>query len=360
MHTSGNIMAKGKGRQCGGFANKAQRAQYQSEWKERLAEDAADRWKRKSKSVSNVRERPKVRLQSLQHILQERQHDDQAEHKSIRQKHSTMAKPGHASQPGELLYDRDDDYGKEYRSIGQSLQALCLQALAPVLPTYLDQVGESTLHHYLSLLPGPALAALSVYISGSIGMSNSLVRLLNQTQVTRLSIVAPKNDDETDSHWMALTRQGLESLVPTWGHVSDSVVRDSWEDANADEEELWQWRGCRRLERLELGNLPHISLESLELLLESCSALTHLGLSGTCAYESGPEVLWRLPDWLPHLQYLDVSGNPWITEILLRRLFEEYSLRHPQILWIKGVGCLPPSSRVSLELEYGDRFISCR
>ena len=360
MLSLSDLMAKGKGRQSGGFANKAQRAQYQSEWKERLSEDAADRWKRKSRSVLNVRERPKVRLQSLQHILHERQYDDQVEHKALRQKHSSMTRPGHTSQPGELLYDRDDDYGKEYRSNCQSLQSLCMQALAPVLPNYLDQMGEATLHHYLSLLPGPALASLSVYISRSIGMSNSLVRLLNQTQVTRLSIVAPKNDDETDGHWMALTKQGLESLVPTWGHVADSVVRDSWEDISADEEELWQWRGCRRLERLELGNLPHCSLESLEILLASCSALTHLGLSGTCAYDSGPDVLWRLPDWLPHLQYLDVSGNPWVTEILLRRLFEEYSLRHAQILRIKGVGCLPPSSRVSLELDYSDQFVSAR
>lgn len=351
-------MAKGKGRQSGGFASKAQRAQFHAEWKERLAEDAADRWGRKSKAVTSVRERPKLRLQSLQIILQERQYDDQVEHKSIRQKHSSVAKRGHASQPGELLYDRDDDYGKEYRTASQSLQSLCLQALAPALPNYLDQMGETTLHHYLSLLPGPALAALSVYISATIGMSNSLVRLLNQTQVTRLSIVAPKNDDETDSHWKALTKQGLEALVPTWGHVSDSIVRDSWEDICADEEELWQWRGCRRLERLELGNLPHFSLESLEKLLESCSALTHLGLSGTCAYESGPDVLWRLPDWLPKLQYLDVSGNPWVTEILLRKLLEEYSLRYPQILRIKAVGCLAPSCRVSLELDFGDQFIS--
>jgi hypothetical protein len=353
-------MTKGKGRQSGGFASKAIRAQFRTEWQDRVVEDASDRYRRKPNPTTIVKERPKLRLQSLRHMLQEREHDDQVEHKAIRQKNSLLAKRGqHISPPGGLLYYHDDEYGRDYRSNGRpTLQSLCLKALAPVLPNYLEVMGEAALHHYLSLLPGPALTALSVYISESIGMSNSLVGLLNQTQVTRLSIVAPKNDEETDSHWRALTKHGLEALVPTWGHFTDSTVRESWEDVSSDEEERWQWTGCRRLERLELGNLPHFSLEGLEKLLEKCSALTHLGLSGSCACESGPELLWLLPDWLPQLQFLDLSGNPWVTENLLRKLFDDYSLRYPQVLLIKAVGCLPQTNQISLEIEYGDQFLT--
>jgi hypothetical protein len=357
VHHWNIIMAKGKGRQSGGFASKAQKAQFHAELQERVTEDAAARRRRIPKPIS-VKERPKIRLQSLQYILRERQYDDQLEHKAIRQKNSLLSKRGNMSPPGRILYYRDHDYGKEFRTVDQSLQVICLKSLAQVLPNYLDAMGESSLTQYLSLLPGPALAALSIYISDSIGMSNSMLRLLNQTQVTRLSIFAPRNDDETDSHWRALTKEGLETLVPTWGHVSDAAVRESWEDIGSDEEELWQWRGCRRLERLELGNLPHFTVEGLEKLLESCSGLTHLGLSGTCAFESGPDVLSRLPDWLPNLQHLDISGNAWITENLLRKVFDAYSLRYPQVLQISAVGCLPPTSQASLELEYGDQFIT--
>jgi hypothetical protein len=99
-------------------------------------------------------------------------------------------------------------------------------------------------------------------------------------------------------------------------------------------------------------------VDSLEKLLEKCSGMTHLGLSGSCAFESGPEVLWRLPDWLPRLQFLDISGNPWVTENLLRNLFGDYNLRHPQILQIKAVGCLPQTSQVALELEYREQFVT--
>lgn len=333
------------------------KAQFRMEWQSRLAEDAAERQKRKKRSAAAApKERPKLRLQSLQLMLQERQHEDQLEGKAIRQKNSRIAgRHQQVSEPGWLVHYHDADYGTEYQPKSSTLQSLCLQVLAPCLPNYLDALGESTLHHYLSLLPGPALTALSVYISKSIGMNDALVGLLNQTHATRLSIVAPTIDDETDGCWKALTKEGLEALVPTWGQGHDALVRDSWEDPDNHTEQL-QWRGCRRLERLELGNLPHLTVDSLEQLLEKCSGMTHLGLSGSCAYESGPEVLWRLPVWLPRLEFLDVSGNPWVTENLLRNIFDEYNLRFPQVLRIKAVGCLPLTAQVALELEFGDQF----
>jgi hypothetical protein len=176
VHHWNIIMAKGKGRQSGGFASKAQKAQFHTELQERVTEDAAARRRRIPKPIS-VKERPKIRLQSLQYILRERQYDDQLEHKAIRQKNSLLSKRGNMSSPGRILYYRDHDYGKEFRTVDQSLQVICLKSLAQVLPNYLDAMGEPSLTQYLSLLPGPALAALSIYISNSIGMSNSMLRL---------------------------------------------------------------------------------------------------------------------------------------------------------------------------------------
>lgn len=334
------------------------KAQFRSEWQGRASEDMMERRKHRPKPERAPRERPKLRLGSLQNMLQERQHDDQIEHTAIRQKNSSSAANKHrrVTTPGWLVYYHDDDFGKDYR-YGNTLQSLCLKVLAPALPKYVEALGNETMHHYLSLLPGPALTALSVQVSNTIGMSNSLVGLLNQTHATRLSIVAPRNDEETDCCWKALTKEGLESLMPIWGQAPH-VVPDNWEDECSDNDDdcHWQWKGCRRLERLELGNMPHLSAEYLEKLLETCSSLSHLGLSGSCAYESGPEVLFRLPEWLPQLQFLDISGNPWVTENLLRKVFDEYNHRYPQVLQIKAVGCLPQTGQVTLELEYGSQF----
>ena len=72
VHNWNIIMAKGKGRQSGGFASKAQKAQFHTELLERVTEDAAARRRRIPKPIS-VKERPKIRLQSLQYILRERQ-----------------------------------------------------------------------------------------------------------------------------------------------------------------------------------------------------------------------------------------------------------------------------------------------
>jgi hypothetical protein len=294
-------------------------------------------------------------------MLEERQLEDREDHKMIRQKKSTtIARNNHQSAPGSVVYHYDEDYGKELRPHVLSLQSLCLQTLAPHLPRYLQILGEETLHYYLSLLTGPALTALSVYISQTVGMTDSLVGLLNQTHVTRLSITAPKNDEETDRHWKALTQTGLEALVPTWGQTETAFLPDDWEnyDSDCDDQDILQWKGCRRLERLELNNLTHLTADCISELLSTCSSITHLGLSGSCTYESGPEILWKVADWLPQLIFIDLSGCTWVTEALLRQLFSIYNERYPQVLQIRAVSCMAQTSQVSLEMEYGNQFLT--
>mmetsp|Transcript_11840 Transcript_11840/g.18175 ORF Transcript_11840/g.18175 Transcript_11840/m.18175 type:complete len:355 (-) Transcript_11840:73-1137(-) len=352
-------MGKGKGHQSGGFARKSLRVQHQREWQERVFEDENDRRRRrrhnKTKERENYpKERPKLRLTSLLHMLQERQYYDQAEERGHRQKNSVRER-SILSPPGSMVYHKDDDYGRDVRLGSKSLQELCLRTLAKSLPIYLAELGEDTLYHYLSLLTGPAITALSVYISESIGMNDSLIPLFNQSHVTRLSIYGPKNDDETDSHWKALTMDGLVSLIPTCGQHFPSAhpVPDSWEDASEDFDRF-HWQGCRKLERIELGNMTHLQCETFEKLFSYSSMTTHLSLTHCCTFESGPEVLWRLHEWLPRILFLDLSGNAWITEELIRALFREYKENSFQI---KAIGCLPQTSEVSLELDFGSRFM---
>jgi len=358
-------MGKGKGCQSGGFARKSLRAQFRREWQEHVSEDVHKRSATKkeySKTIaqnSAEKSRPKFQLGSLLRILEERQYHDQVEDRATRQKKSIVANRRLLPPPGSVVYCNDSEYGKDVRVEANSLQKLCLKSLATSLPIYMEQFGEETLYHYLSLLTGPALTALSVYISESIGMSNSLVGLLNQSHVTRLSIFAPKYDEETDKDWKAFTKHGLESLVPTWGYPSSDFVREHWEDYSLgdDEEDLWEWKGCRRLERLELGNMTYLPADSIKKLLETCSSLTHLSLNSCCTFESGPEVLWQLHEWLPRLTFLDLSGNAWVTEELLRKLFLIYCQSYSQVLQVKAVGCLTQTSKISLELDFGNQFI---
>eukprot|EP00547_Thalassionema_nitzschioides_P003343 CAMPEP_0194221970 /NCGR_PEP_ID=MMETSP0156-20130528/31742_1 /TAXON_ID=33649 /ORGANISM="Thalassionema nitzschioides, Strain L26-B" /LENGTH=239 /DNA_ID=CAMNT_0038952557 /DNA_START=82 /DNA_END=798 /DNA_ORIENTATION=- len=233
-------MGKGKGHQSGGYGRKSLRFQHQREWQELVFEDESNRRRgrgprKKTEIESAPKERPKLRLASLLHMLQERQYYDQAEERQFRQKNSVREK-SFSSPPGSLVYHHDDHYGNDVRLGAKSLQELCLRTLATSLPIYLAELGEDALCHYLSLLTGPALTALSVYLSESIGMNDSLIPLFNQSHVTRLSIYAPKNDDETDSHWKALTMDGLMSLAPTWGQnsSSDHFVPDCWEENSED------------------------------------------------------------------------------------------------------------------------------
>jgi hypothetical protein len=359
LHYSWNgekTMAKGKGRQSLGFQNKAHKAQFFMECKSLLLEERLSGKSRRAQIPKVSKERPTVQLSVLYNLLQERQHADRIEHVSARQGKNHLISGDIRSRPGSLLYFQDNNYDIGEQVGCKSLQSLCLRALVPILPQYLELIGETPLHQYISTFPPRTIAALSIFISSSIGMSNSLLRLFSHSHVTRISVYAPSMDDETDCSWRVLTQEGLNFLIPSWGNYSDSIPCDSWEDYNWDNEELLQMQGCQNLERLELGNLTSISAECVEKLLSSCTSLTHLGISGTFSYESGPEVLQHLPDWLPKLLFLDLTGNHWVNEALVRRLLKEYKVRHHRLLRISCSGCMPPTSQHSLELEFHDQI----
>jgi hypothetical protein len=353
-------MAKGKGRQSMGFQNKAHKAQFLSEYTNLILEEKNSRKSTRSQITKKSKERPTIQLSGLQYLLQQRQHADTIEYISARQRKNNISPENTRSPPGSLLYFEDDTYDIDQQGSCNSLQSLCLRALVPFLPQYIELMGEPFLHQYITSFPPKILAALSIFLSSSIGMSNVLLRLFNLSHVTRLSIYGPDIDDETDCSWKTLSKEGLDFLIPSWGNCSNSVPCDSWEDYNWDDEDLFQMQGCLCLERLELGNLTSLSAECVEKLFRSCTTLTHLGISGTFSYESGPEILQLLPDWLPRLQVLDLTGNRWVNETLLRHLLNAFRVRHDRLLRISCLGCMPPTSLHSLEVEFPDQVIKLK
>lgn len=234
-------MGKGKGHQAGGFASKAMNRQFDLEWREQLPLQR----KRRSpittiSTTTSERESPRIRLNSLQGLLQEREYEDRIEHRTMRQKKSTMlvmlqrpftTKP-HTTAPGWVVYHGQQQQQQQPPSSGHlpcnrvscSLQSISLQALAPVLPDYIDAWGSDMVHHYLSLLPEDTLTELSVRVSSTIGMTNALCKVLGQHPHVRcLSLVAPRTDDEDDSTWRALTDDAILELVPQWGLERNTI-----------------------------------------------------------------------------------------------------------------------------------------
>lgn len=130
------------------------------------------------------------------------------------------------------------------------------------------------------------------------------------------------------------------------------VNKETWEEDTSDIH--GSWKGCVKLQRLELGHLPHLTLDTLSILLQKCSGITHLGLMGSLSYESGPEFLWNIHNWLPNLQVLDLSHTPWLTEGLVRGILEAYGCK----LIVKATGSLPLTSQVTLENDYPKHFWS--
>ena len=394
---------KGKGRQAGGFGSKAMRAQFRSEWQGRFHEERQATVHRRnirqrqgslsssSSSLYHTTSRPKIRLNSLRHMIQERSFEDRIEHRAARQRRMTgnatttrqgsriVSRPREAA--GWILSYPSTQYERQRRQgcVPCSLQNLCLQQLALHLNDYLIGMGNDALHQCLSLLPGPTLTELSLLVSQTLGMTDSLVRLFC-LPTEQLCLVAPSLEE--DSSWNALTDDGLLSLIPKATDTANNYwvvhddVPDSWEDAvqedDADEDESNPTPlrySAIRWTRLELGNLPRLSADTLQQLLQKCaSTLTHLGLVACLDSESGPEVLWNLSNWAPHLQVLDVSHSTWVTEGLLRELYRSYSQaaatntngirrQSSSSLLVKAVGCLPATSEIAMELEFGhERF----
>lgn len=220
-------MGKGKGHQAGAFASKSMNRQFDLEWREQLP---PQRKRRPLPPITTKpeRERPRIRLHSLQGLLQEREYEDRLEHRAMRQKKTAMiaqrpsTKQPHA--PGWVVYHGQPSGPPKCSRVPCSLQTLSLQALAPVLPDYIDAWGSDMVHYYLSLLPEDTLTDLSVEVSSTIGMTNALCRVLGQhAHIRSLSLVAPRTDDEDDSSWRALTDDAILELVPQWGLDRETI-----------------------------------------------------------------------------------------------------------------------------------------
>ena len=435
------------------------RQQQQQRWHQMRSSSSSSQQQRPSD------QKPAAHLHSLRRLIAERQYWDRVEDRSWMFSHSSFQtsqgsrlvashssndksnNPAAFSPPGWLVYhttqtDEADTFAQDYGSMISNsnnqnqnqpddndrskytsrsgsfpriptLQSLCLQALAKSLPHYLEALGVDLLHHYMSLLPGPALTVLSVEVSRQGFMTHVLAQVLGRhSHLTRFSLVACAKCDETDPQWKDLrpnvalretflqpssshyttiltndddddqdendtptnNRKALALLLPT-------DVPDSWEDLWDDDQDHLPnhnshfggadddndpslsfpplsslvsalspssspscmppaWRGCWALERLELGNLPLLEVDLLQQVLQVCPLLTHLGLSGSLTYDRGPDVLWKLSEWAPRLQVLDVSGNTsWVTEPLLRCVYESYyALRSESPLTCRSVG----------------------
>jgi hypothetical protein len=138
-------MAKGKGRQSLGFQNKAHKAQFFTECTNSIIEEKYSRKSTRAQITTKTKERPTIQLSVLQYLLQERQHADRIEYTSARQRKNHISPENTRSRPGSLLYFEDNTYDIDQQGSCKSLQSLCLRALVPILPQYMELMGEALL-----------------------------------------------------------------------------------------------------------------------------------------------------------------------------------------------------------------------
>jgi hypothetical protein len=96
-------------------------------------------------------------------------------------------------------------------------------------------------------------------------------------------------------------------------------VPESWEDDDeCIEEEVLP---MRRLQRLDLRNMPHV-VQSETVLSLLQSSVTHLSLCGSLNYQSGPDFLEHFKSH--YLKVLDVTNCSWMTPGLVRRVCQKH------------------------------------
>ncbi|CAB9526570.1 expressed unknown protein [Seminavis robusta] len=453
---------KGKGRQSLGFGSKLQRAQFHQDWQSRLQEDYYAQRAQRHKQTTRQRvkdEKSHIQLSSssgegrrracqsslLRRLIAERQYWDRLEdrswiylhHGQQQQQRLASTSTGSAgstssttsgsqrrlndrlqdqSPPGWLIFhttqsDEADPFAQEFligtSSSVPSLQSLALAQLAQSLPDYVQELGVPQMTDYLSILPGPALTVLSVTVSQLGLYTNQICQVIGrQSQLTRFSLVACPQCEETDPSWKELQpNQAIQALLLQPGSSdnntplvpilqSPTMVPESWEelddsDDDQDQDQIYSssipprsspisilqshrtsTSRQQQLERLELANLPHLQVHVLQQLLQAnASTLTHLGLCGSLSSQTGPDVLWQLAQLAPNLRVLDVSGNAsWVTEPVVRSVYDSYRAlwesrdtlqqqsQQQQLLIIKATGCLSRSGQILMEMEFGTLF----
>jgi hypothetical protein len=104
-------------------------------------------------------------------------------------------------------------------------------------------------------------------------------------------------------------------------------------DDHKQPQQQYSTNGCNiRLRRLELVDCrPHnVSCSVVVQLLEKCSGITHMSISGSTFREGNVEeyqnetILSELPTILPQLEVLDVTRCAWVTRSLLSRMLKDY------------------------------------
>jgi hypothetical protein len=305
-------MGKKKGRQSDGFGSKARRAAFNIEWQSMASEVPLSRGKMDNKQAVQVaKERPKLRLNHLHHILQERLHHDRIEDAAQRQRKPKVDSKKSPPSPC-FIYDNDDDDDDAYRETGLAL--LCVMALAPVLQDYISSIGKERTHYYLSLLPAKTLTALSVELSlRRLWKSEDMVYVVcHHAHITRLAIwLPPPHHSKIPTIDKMLLLQPEQRLVPEcWEDYDDACLVDNG--------------FIRRLARLELRNVPALKSETV-LSLQS-SVTSHLSLSGSMDWIEGPNFLENLSS-ATNLKVLDLSECLWMT----RRLLLIFRHKHPNV-----------------------------
>lgn len=337
-------MGKKKGRQCGGFPSKAMRAAYCTEWQSLASEVELRKIRRTHDNNKNINtttkpqqslsERPKFRLNHLQHVLQERLQEDRLQDRARRQSQNSMTRAttkqtaSHKATTTQPEFNTYDGKCDDYRESG--LAYLCIQALAPVLEAYIDSMGRDEVHYMLSLLPSKTLTALCVELS-TRNLWNSkdvLYVVTHHAHLSRLCISLNANDNTSQQDLEeALVFQPSLTIL-NQQQQQQRVVPDSWEDEallNEEEEEEHSKHAAaarRLLQRVELRNMPQLSAETVVSLLLS-GTTTHVSLINSLNPTSGPHFVEYLATTSDHqFHVLHFLSCDWMTEELLLRLEE--------------------------------------
>jgi hypothetical protein len=322
-------MGRKKGRQSNGFGSKARRAAFCTEWQSLASEVPLSRGTKKQSQTAQVlvaKERPKLRLNHLEHMLQERLHHDRIEDSAQRQHNHHKSKMRMQSKDASspcLIYDDDDnDDDNCYRETG--LVLACVKALAPVLQDYIRSMGKERIHYYLSLLPGKTLTALSVELSKrDLWKSDDMIDVVisHIAHISRLAIWLPPNDSKISNIDKALLQQQQQQQQ----QPKRRLVPESWEDD--DDACLVDDVSIRRFTRLELRNIPSLKSTTLLCLLAS-SFTTHLSISGSMDWIEGPEFLDNLSNNITittNLKVLDLTKCAWMTPTLLLKFHHKHA-----------------------------------
>jgi len=216
---------------------------------------------------------------------------------------------------GDDVDDMSNLIRRELFCSSASLQSQCLRVLAKSLPLYVDQVGVTVMHSYMSTFPPWTLVALSMEASHQGSMSEEVAYVLGHHDfVDRMVIDMPT----------ARLQKKVDLL---------SILHPS-------------------LRRLELGNM-HLEARVLdEIFNEHCPLLTHLSIRNCKVGNHDDTLLYSLPE---SLQVLDLSDNEWVTNECLLDFLETKKHHARHLNYVNVAGCHHVSTYLLLRLNFDFR-----